>query len=100
MPDKQPRTRPAPMLARRPPLAAYREDLARREGRPFGPSDATWLTLATILDRGADVAPDARPPLLDALRDVVGSDPALRELLPAQDGESPPESELDAAAPI
>src|SRR5688572_19144569 len=53
------------MLARRPPLAAYREDLTRRGGRePFGPSDATWLSVATILSHAVDVPDDSRPALL------------------------------------
>ena len=89
------------LLAPRPPLAAYREDLARSGGRErFGPSDATWLSMATILSHAVDVPPDSRPPLLPTLREVVGSDPALREVLTASEHDSPREFELDGVSPI
>jgi hypothetical protein len=89
------------MLAPRPPLAAYREDLARRGGgEEFGPSDATWLTVATILSHGVDVSADSRPPLLPTLREVVGSDPALREVLAVSEQVPPAEFELDGVSPI
>jgi tetratricopeptide (TPR) repeat protein len=89
------------MLAPRPPLAAYREDLARSGGRKgFGPSDATWLSVATILSHAVDVPPDSRPPLLPTLREAVGSDPALRDVLTASEHDSPREFELDGVSPI
>jgi tetratricopeptide (TPR) repeat protein len=90
------------MLTPRPPLTAYREDLARRgadEG-PFGPSDATWLAVATILTHAVEVPPDNRPPLLPTLRDVVGSDPALRDVLNVSSHEPPRDFELDGVSPI
>ncbi len=92
---------PGPMLASRPPLAAYREDLARRGDQDgFGPSDATWLSVATILRHGVDVPADSRPPLLPTLREVVGSDPTLREVLAVAEHEPSPDFELDAVSPI
>src|SRR5918999_2167996 len=67
-------TKDGAMLAPRPPLTAYREDLARRgaDDGPFGPSDATWLAVATILTHAVDVPADSRPALLPTLRDIVG----------------------------
>jgi tetratricopeptide (TPR) repeat protein len=89
------------MLAPRPPLAAYRQDLARRRGQDgFGPSDATWLSVATILSHAVDVPADSRPPLLPTLREVVASDPVLHEVLAVSEYESPPEFELDGVSPI
>src|SRR5687768_6376538 len=89
------------MLAPRPPLAAYRQDLARRGGQDeFGPSDATWLSVAMILSHAMDVPADSRPPLLPTLRDVVGSDPVLREVLAVSECDPPPEFELDGVSPI
>jgi tetratricopeptide (TPR) repeat protein len=89
------------MVAPRPPLAAYREDLARSGGREaFGPSDATWLSVATILSHAVDVPPDSRPPLLPTLRQVVGSDPTLREVLTVSEHDPPHEFELDGVSPI
>ncbi len=89
------------MLAPRSPLAAYRQDLACRGGEePFGPSDATWLTLATILSRAVDAALDGRPPLLQTVRGVVDGDPALRDLLKLVDQESPAGLELDGVSPL
>jgi tetratricopeptide (TPR) repeat protein len=89
------------MLAPRPPLVAYRQDLARSGGREgFGPSDATWLSVALILSHAVDVAPDSRPPLLPTLREVVGSDPALREVLAVSEHDPPRDFELDGVSPI
>ncbi|MFN2566704.1 MAG: hypothetical protein ABR499_17040 [Gemmatimonadaceae bacterium] len=94
-------THRGPMLAPRPPLVAYREDLARGGNRDaFGPSDATWLTVATILSHGVDVPADSRPSLLTTLRDVVSGDPALSSALGVPDTNAPAELELDAASPI
>ena len=89
------------MLAPRSPLAAYRADLARRGDRgAFGSSDATWLTVATILSRADNIPADALPALLDSLRDVLRGDPALRDAL--QSGEQAADAglELDAVSPI
>jgi hypothetical protein len=90
------------LLAPRPPLTAYRQDLARRgadEG-PFGASDATWLAVATILTHAVEGPPDSRPPLLPTLREVVGSDPALRDVLNVSNHEPPRDFELDGVSPI
>jgi tetratricopeptide (TPR) repeat protein len=88
-------------LAPRAPLAAYRDDLARRgEGRTFGPSDATWLSLATILSHAVDVPAECRPPLLGTVREVIGGDPALRDVLRTAGDEVPPEFELDGVSPL
>jgi tetratricopeptide (TPR) repeat protein len=89
------------MLAPRPPLVAYREDLARR-GRHdgFGPSDATWLTVAAVLSHAVDVPADSRPPLLATVRGVVASDPTLRDVLPVSEPERATEFELDGVSPI
>jgi tetratricopeptide (TPR) repeat protein len=90
-----------PMLTRRSPLAAYRDDLAKLGDRDaFGESDATWLTVATILHHGVDTPADSRPPLLATLREVVGSDPALSPALTVVDCDPPTEFELDAVSPI
>jgi tetratricopeptide (TPR) repeat protein len=89
------------MLAPRPPLVAYRDDLAQRGTRePFGPSDATWISIATILSHGVNVAPDERPPLLLTVREIVASDPALREVLDGVAEQPPSEFELDGVSPI
>ncbi len=90
------------MIAPRPPLAAYREDLARRGGgQPFGPSDATWLSMATILSHAVDVPVDSRPSLVDTLRGVLLGDPALRDTLnDGQEGTAAEELELDRVAPV
>jgi tetratricopeptide (TPR) repeat protein len=89
------------MLAPRPPLVAYRDDLARRGSRePFGPSDSTWISLATILSHAVDVPPESRPPLFQTLHDVIVGDPTLRHIL---DGiaEQPEDAfELDSVSPI
>jgi tetratricopeptide (TPR) repeat protein len=88
-------------LAPRPPLAAYREDLSRRGGPDgFGPSDATWLSVATMLSHAVEIPADSRRPLLTMLREVVGSDPTLREMLPVSEEEPPAEFELDSVSPI
>lgn len=88
------------MLAPRPPLAAYREDLARRgTHEPFGPSDGTWISVATVLSHGVSVAPEERPPLLSTLREIIGSDPTLRDVLAVAE-QSPNEFELDSVSPI
>jgi tetratricopeptide (TPR) repeat protein len=88
-------------LAPRHPLAAYRQDLARRGGQDgFGPSDATWLSMATILSHAVDVPADSRPPLLTTLREVVGSDRVLREVLAVSQSGPSPEFELDSVSPI
>jgi tetratricopeptide (TPR) repeat protein len=89
------------MLAPRPPLAAYREDLARSGGREsFGPSDATWLSVATILSHAVDTPVDSRPPLAPTVREVVASDPALRDVLAISEREPSGELELDGVSPI
>jgi tetratricopeptide (TPR) repeat protein len=89
------------MLAPRSPLAAYRDDLARRGGpEPFGSSDATWLSVATILSHTVELAVDSRPPLLPTVCEVVGSDPALREVLTPAEAEPPAEFELDSVSRI
>jgi tetratricopeptide (TPR) repeat protein len=101
MPGEMSRQQQGRMLAPRPPLAAYREDLARRGTREaFGPSDATWISVATVLSHGVSVAPEDRPPLLATLREIVGNDPGLRDVL--DDADEPPsnEFELDAVSPI
>jgi tetratricopeptide (TPR) repeat protein len=86
----------------RPPLAAYREDLARSSGgRPqFGGSDATWLSVATILSHAVGVPAESRRPLLPTLREVIASDPALSDVLTVSEREPPRELELDAVSPI
>src|SRR5687767_12310858 len=89
------------MLAPRPPLAAYREDLARRGTREaFGPSDATWISVATVLSHGVDVAPAERQPLLTTLREIVGSDPGLHDVLDTADEPPSNEFELDGVSPV
>jgi tetratricopeptide (TPR) repeat protein len=89
------------MLAPRPPLAAYREDLARHGAREaFGPSDATWISVATVLSHGVNVAAEERPPLLSTLREIVGNDPGLRDVLDAPDEPPSNEFELDRVSPI
>jgi tetratricopeptide (TPR) repeat protein len=89
------------MLAPRPPLAAYREDLARRGGHDgFGPSDAIWLSVASILSHAVNVPADSRPPLLETVREVVSSDPTLRDVLPVSEHEPRAEFELDGVSPI
>jgi tetratricopeptide (TPR) repeat protein len=89
------------MLAPRPPLAAYRQDLARCGGQDgFGPSDATWLSVATILSHAIDVPGDSCRGLLATLREVVGSDPVLREVLAVSEHDPLPEFELDGVSPI
>jgi tetratricopeptide (TPR) repeat protein len=94
-------THPGPMLARRSPLAAYREDLARGGNREaFGPSDATWLTVATILTHGVDIPADSRPSLLATLREVVSGDPALSGAVVVPDENPQAEFELDPVSPI
>jgi tetratricopeptide (TPR) repeat protein len=92
---------PPLMLGPRPPLSAYREDLARRGGvEAFGPSDATWLSVATILSHAVDVPTESRAPLAVTLREVVDGDPALRDLLGASEPEPPADFELDGVSPI
>jgi tetratricopeptide (TPR) repeat protein len=89
------------MLAPRPPLAAYRSDLARRGGREtLGPSDATWLSVATILSHAMDVPPESRPPLVATLREVVRGDPALSHAILLLGSDPPAEFELDTVSPI
>jgi len=95
-------TQSAPVLAPRPPLAAYRDDLARRGRGSFGPSDATWLSVATILGHAVGVPTESRPSLLETLREVLRGDPILSQTLsPASAGPTPAEhDELDAVSPI
>jgi tetratricopeptide (TPR) repeat protein len=89
------------MLAPRPPLVAYREDLARRGGQDgFGASDATWLSVATILSHAVDVPDESRAPLLPALREIIASDPTLRDVLAVSEHKPPAELELDGVSPI
>ena len=89
------------MLAPRPPLAAYREDLARSGGRDrFGPSDATWLSVASILRTAVDVSSDSRPPLLPMVREIFDSDPAMHALLTDSEQEPRGEFELDGVSPL
>jgi tetratricopeptide (TPR) repeat protein len=92
----------AAILAPRSPLSAYREDLARRgEGRErFGASDATWLSVATILSHAVGDPTDTRPALLPTLREVVGTDPLLREVLAVAEHEPPAGLEFDGVSPI
>jgi tetratricopeptide (TPR) repeat protein len=88
------------MLAPRPPLAAYRDDLARRGTRePFGPSDATWISVATILSHGVDLAPTDRQDLRSTLHEVVSSDPAMRSILDMVEEQPSPEFELNGVSP-
>ena len=93
-------TQAGPFAAPRPPLAAYRDDLARRGRGSFGPSDATWLSVATVLVHAVGVSPENRPPLLDALREILSGDPVLRDVLTAAPDSSAAEHELDAVSPI
>jgi hypothetical protein len=89
------------MLAPRPPLAAYQQDLARRGGQDeFGPSDATWLSVAMILSHAVDVPADSRPPLVATLSEVVRGDPALSHAVLLLEPDPPPEFELDTVSPI
>ena len=91
----------AQILAAHPPLVAYRDDLARRgSGEAFGPSDATWLSVASILSHSVNVAPDERPPLHSTLRDVVAGDPAMRDVLDEVVEQPSNEFELDSVSPI
>lgn len=39
------------MLVPLPPLEAYRHDIARLDGQPFGPDDGRWLAAASLLQR-------------------------------------------------
>jgi hypothetical protein len=99
--DEKMSPQPGPMIAPRPPLAAYREDLARRGGvEPFGPSDATWLSVATILSHSVDLPADGGPPLIETLRKVIEGDLALRAVIDAADQPVSTELELDAVSPI
>ena len=89
------------MLAPRPPLVAYRDDLARRGTRePFGTSDATWISMATVLSHGVTVSPEERPPLLATVREIIRGDPALRDVLDAVGEQPSNEFELDGVSPI
>jgi tetratricopeptide (TPR) repeat protein len=93
-------TRPGPVLAPRPPLAAYRDDLARRGHGPFGPSDATWLSVATVLGHVVGAPPGERPPLPATLRDVLSGDPVLGPALAAQADEATAADDLDAVSAV
>ena len=96
--SKQPQPQ---ILTPRPPLVAYRDDLGRRgTEEPFGPSDATWLTVASILSHSVSVAPEERPPLLPTLRAVLAGDPALRDILDTIVEQPSNEFELDSVSPI
>jgi tetratricopeptide (TPR) repeat protein len=89
------------MLAPRPPLVAYREDIARRGGQDgFGTSDATWLSVATILSHAVAAPADGHTFLFSQLREVIGSDPALRDVLAVLEHEPPPQFELDSVSPL
>jgi tetratricopeptide (TPR) repeat protein len=89
------------MLAPRPPLAAYRQDLARRGGQDgFGPSDATWLSVAMILSHAVDAPSDGRPPLVETVRAVVDGDPALRDVIALADRDPREGFELDGVSPM
>jgi tetratricopeptide (TPR) repeat protein len=100
MPRQMSQQQQGQVLAPRPPLAAYREDLSRRGARePFGPSDATWISVATILSHAVDVPIESRSPLLPMLREIVDGDPTLRDVLPAE-AQSSGEFELDGVSPI
>jgi tetratricopeptide (TPR) repeat protein len=100
--SRQPSMPDRAMVTPRPPLTAYREDLARcgAHDSGFGPSDATWLSVATILSHAVDVPADSRAPLLPTLREVIASDPALRGVLPPSDQQPPDGFELDSVSPI
>jgi tetratricopeptide (TPR) repeat protein len=39
------------MIVPYPPLEAYRRDIARLDGQPFGPDDGRWIAAATLLQR-------------------------------------------------
>jgi hypothetical protein len=92
---------PGPFVAPRPPLAAYRDDLARRGRRSFGPSDATWLSVASVLGHAVGVPPESRPPLLESLREVLRGDPVLSQTLgTAPTTLSAELQELDSVSPI
>jgi tetratricopeptide (TPR) repeat protein len=93
-------TQPGPVLVPRPPLAAYRDDLARRGGGAFGPSDATWLSVATIINHVVAVPVRARPPLLATLRDVLSDDPVLARTLAGAPADEAGVGTLDAISPI
>jgi tetratricopeptide (TPR) repeat protein len=93
-------TEPGPVLAPRPPLAAYRDDLARRGRGTFGPSDATWLNMATILGHVVALPARERPPLLAALRDVLRDDPVLGRTLDDPRSDVGGADELDGVSAI
>jgi len=93
-------TQPGPVLAPRPPLAAYRDDLARRGRSTFGPSDATWLSVATILSHAVAVPPEDRPPLPEAVREVLRDDPALGRVLEEAAAGAVPGDGLNAVTPL
>jgi tetratricopeptide (TPR) repeat protein len=93
-------TQPGPALAPRPPLAAYRDDVARRGGGAFGPSDATWLSVATILSHVVAMPGGERPSLLATLREVLRDDPVLGRTLDGAPAEAAGAEELDAVSPV
>ena len=89
------------MLVPRPPLTAYREDLARLGGRDqFGASDATWLSVAAILSHAVDTPADSRLPLTSTLRELVASDPVLRDVPAAAEPDLPGDLDFDGVSRI
>lgn len=101
MEKSNPEPRPVPpLIAPRAPLDAYREDLARVEGRTsFGPPEEAWMLAALCLHRLASLPPAERrrrlPELATALR-AASPDGERRAGTPASpDGADTPPATLE-----